>query len=64
MITLKATLDGTTWTAYIRIDGHVEIFRGRELFDRGQDDGETIHRAYRTPKNVLDALLAAEPECA
>lgn len=61
MITLKAILDGITWTADIRIDGHVEIFRGSELFDRGQDDGEIIHGAYRTPRNVLDALLAAEP---
>mgnify|MGYP003111415765 CR=1 FL=1 len=61
MISLKATLDGITWTADIRIDGYVEIFRGRELFDRGQDDGEIIHGAYKTPKSVLDALLASEP---
>ena len=60
MITLTATIDGTPWTAYISPYGDVEIYRGSELFDRGHDDGEIIHDAYRTPEAVLKALESGE----
>ena len=56
MITLTATIDRTTSTANITPYADVEIYRGSELFDRGHDDGEIIHDAYRTPEAVLKAL--------